>query len=54
MDGAVAGSSKKATLYVGGFDLDVNEQQLLDAFVTFGTSVLPPTQSLFPHGLPRL
>ncbi|CAD6587415.1 MAG: hypothetical protein TREMPRED_004752 [Tremellales sp. Tagirdzhanova-0007] len=36
MDGAVAGSSKKATVYVGGFAPEVNEQQLLEAFVTFG------------------
>ncbi|KAK1924383.1 hypothetical protein DB88DRAFT_284485 [Papiliotrema laurentii] len=36
MSGAVAGSSKKATVYVGGFADEVNEQQLLDAFVTFG------------------
>lgn len=36
MDGAVAGSSKKATIYVGGFAPDVNEQHLLDTFVTFG------------------
>jgi hypothetical protein len=38
MSGAVAGSSKKATVYVGGFADEVNEQQLLDAFVTFGAS----------------
>jgi RNA recognition motif-containing protein len=38
MEGATssAGSSKKATIYVGGFAPEVNEQQLLDAFVTFG------------------
>ncbi len=39
MDGAVAGSSKKSTIYVGGFAPEVNEQQLLDAFVTFGLSL---------------
>jgi len=36
MDGAASGSSKKATVYVGGFAPEVNEQQLLEAFVTFG------------------
>ena len=37
MEGAIAGSSKKSTIYVGGFAPEVNEQQLLDAFVTFGS-----------------
>ena len=37
MNGVAAGSSKKATVYVGGFADEVNEQQLLEAFVTFGT-----------------
>lgn len=37
MEGApVAGSSKRATVYVAGFPAEVNEQQLLEAFVTFG------------------
>ncbi|KAK4687154.1 hypothetical protein P7C73_g2966, partial [Tremellales sp. Uapishka_1] len=36
MDGASSGSSKKATIYVGGFAPEVNEEQLLTAFVTFG------------------
>ncbi len=40
MNGAVAGSSKKATVYVGGFANEVNEQQLLEAFVTFGKSLI--------------
>jgi hypothetical protein len=31
-----AGSSKRTTVYVAGFAPQVNEQQLLDAFVTFG------------------
>lgn len=39
MSGA-AGSSKKATIYVGGFADEVNEQQLLETFVTFGMSPL--------------
>ena len=38
MSGA-AGPSKKSTVYVGGFANEVNEQQLLDAFVTFGGSL---------------
>jgi RNA recognition motif-containing protein len=42
MDNAPAGSSKKSTVYVGGFAPDVREQQLLDTFVTFGTSLLSP------------
>lgn len=33
-----AGSSKKSTVYVAGLSPEVNEQQLLDAFVTFGKS----------------
>jgi hypothetical protein len=33
---AGAGSSKKATVYVAGLAPEVNEQQLLEAFVTFG------------------
>lgn len=46
---ATAGSSKKATVYVGGFANEVNEQQLLDAFVTFGTSRVPSKlTSFFP------
>ena len=36
---AAAGSSKKNTVYVAGFPDEVKEQQLLDAFVTFGESV---------------
>lgn len=31
-----SGSSKRTTVYVAGFAPQVNEQQLLDAFVTFG------------------
>ncbi|KAI9639632.1 uncharacterized protein MKK02DRAFT_29651 [Dioszegia hungarica] len=31
-----AGSSKKSTVYVAGLAPEVNEQQLLEAFVTFG------------------
>jgi len=31
-----AGPSKRTTVYVAGFAQSVNEQQLLDAFVTFG------------------
>jgi len=46
---ATAGSSKKATVYVGGFANEVNEQQLLDAFVTFGTFHVPlKLTSFFP------
>lgn len=37
-ESAGAGSSKKATIYVGGFAPEVNEEQLLQAFVTFGGS----------------
>jgi hypothetical protein len=38
-----AGASKKATVYVAGLSPEVNEQQLLDAFVTFGEfPFLPP------------
>ena len=48
MNAAVAGSSKKATMYVGGFAPQVNEQQLLDAFVTFGKRVL---QNQGPKGI---
>ncbi|ORX36814.1 hypothetical protein BD324DRAFT_651295 [Kockovaella imperatae] len=33
---AAASSSKKNTVYVAGFPDEVKEQQLLDAFVTFG------------------
>ena len=55
MDGAVAGSSKKATVYVGGFAPEVNEQQLLEAFVTFGPSLFSLFRShhhsLFPSQL---
>jgi RNA recognition motif-containing protein len=36
MENAPAGSSKKSTIYVGNFAPEVNEQQLLDTFVTFG------------------
>lgn len=31
-----AGPSKRSTVYVAGFAPQVNEQQLLEAFVTFG------------------
>jgi RNA recognition motif-containing protein len=31
-----AGPSKRTTVYVAGFAPGVKEQQLLDAFVTFG------------------
>jgi RNA recognition motif-containing protein len=43
MDGQAAGSSKKATIYVGGFAPEVDEEQLLQAFVTFG--MLRPSSS---------
>ena len=33
---ASSSTSRKATVYVSGLDSEVNEQQLLDAFVTFG------------------
>lgn len=33
---AASGSKSKNTIYVAGFAQEVNEQQLLDAFVTFG------------------
>ncbi|RXK40092.1 cyclophilin [Tremella mesenterica] len=32
----IAGSSKKSTVYIAGIAPEVNEQQLLEAFVTFG------------------
>ncbi|ORY32546.1 hypothetical protein BCR39DRAFT_522777 [Naematelia encephala] len=43
-----AGTSKKATIYVGNLSPEVHEQQLLDAFVTFGDilEVIIPTE---PH-----
>ena len=48
MNGTAAGSSKKATVYVSGLAPEVNEQQLLDAFVTFGEapSSLPKSSLL--------
>jgi RNA recognition motif-containing protein len=39
MDNKASSSSKtRNTVYVAGLADEVNEQQLLDAFVTFGTS----------------
>ena len=40
-------SSKKNTVYVAGFPAEVKEQQLLDAFVTFG-ELLPLVLFLYP------
>jgi hypothetical protein len=46
MENAPAGSSKKSTVYVGGFAEEVNEQQLLDTFVTFGMSQSAPDDKI--------
>lgn len=46
MDAPAAGSSKRSTVYVAGLAPEVNEQQLLDAFVTFGTLISTCAPSL--------
>jgi len=37
MENKASGSKTRNTVYVAGLADEVNEQQLLDAFVTFGT-----------------
>ena len=40
MENKASGSKTRNTVYVAGLADEVNEQQLLDAFITFGTSPL--------------
>jgi hypothetical protein len=50
MENKASGSKTRNTVYVAGLADEVNEQQLLDAFVTFGMSpfLVPYTPSLHP------
>lgn len=46
MENKASGSKTRNTVYVAGLADEVNEQQLLDAFVTFGTPL--PFRSFRP------